>query len=307
MTTHAHDGVTDAPARWSAGGEANGRRIQTVRWDRFLWPAVAISFALLALPQVGFVWLSFHEDLGLGQVGDSFTLANYVRVFSDPFYLHSIWLTIYLSAAAVVVVTVLGVPTAYALARMPAGIAAVLLGLILATSLITVVIKLMGLNLILGTNGFVNQLLLASGLVSRPLHFINNELGVLIGLVQYTLPIFVMLLFGVIQTIPLKLEEAAEIHGATRFSIYRRIILPLSERGLVAAALISFNMSMGAFTSAVLLGGGRVRTLPVLIQQKIIQGTEYGQGAALSTVLVVLVFLINVAAGWWAVRRTRRR
>jgi ABC-type spermidine/putrescine transport system permease subunit I len=54
-------------------------------------------------------------------------------------------------------------------------------------------------------------------------------------------------------------------------------------------------MSMGAFTSAVLLGGGRVRTVPVLIQQTIIQETKYGEGAALSTTLVGLAFLINVA------------
>lgn len=277
-----------------------------VRWERFLWPAAALSFALLVLPQLGFVWLSFHQDLGLGQISDELTLANYWTVLTDPLYLGSIWLTIYLSVATVVVVMLVGFPTAYALARMPARLSTGILGLLLTTSLITVVIKLMGLNIILGSSGMVNNLLLYLGIVSSPLQFINNELGVLIGLVQYTLPLFIMLLFSVIQTIPLSLEEAAEVHGATRASLWRRIILPLAKPGLVAGALITFNMSMGAFTSAVLLGGGRVRTIPVLIQQTIIQSTEYGLGAALSTTLLVLVFLINVAVGIWASRRVRR-
>jgi putative spermidine/putrescine transport system permease protein len=75
---------------------------------------------------------------------------------------------------------------------------------------------------------------------------------------------------------------------------------------LVSSGLIAFNMCMGAFTSAVLLGGGRVRTVPVLIQQMIIQDTNYARGAALSTVLVGFVFLLNLAVVG-AIARSGRR
>lgn len=277
-----------------------------VPWERLLWPAVVLSFLLLAVPQFGFIWLSFHEDLGLGRVSSHLSLANYRDILTDGFYLWSIWLTIYLSAITVVIVLLVGLPTAYALARMPAWLATILLGLILTTSLITVVIKLMGLNIILGSSGMVNTVLMHLGIVSAPVLFINNQLGVLIGLVQYTLPLFIMMLFGVVQTIPRSIEEAAEIHGATRFALWRRLIIPLSKPGLVGGSLIVFNMSMGAFTSAVLLGGGRVRTMPVLIQQKIVQSAEYGMGAALATTLLVLVFAINVVVGVWASRSRRK-
>jgi putative spermidine/putrescine transport system permease protein len=301
-TVRAHPQKT---RRTLSGPEHQPTRIPKVRWERFLWPSIAVSLALLALPQAGFIWLSFHEDLGLGQVRDEFTLINYWRVVTDPFYLHAMWLTVYLSAFTVAVVVVFGFPTAYALARMTPWISAVLISLILATSLITVVIKLMGLSIILGPSGFINHLLLGAGILSTPVHLINNQIGVLIGLVQYTLPLFVMLMFSVIQTVPVTLEEAAEIHGASRISIYKRIVIPLVKPGLVAGALICFNMSMGAFTSAVLLGGGRVRTLPVLIQQKIIQSNEYGLGAALSTVLLLFVFAINVGIGIISTRQER--
>lgn len=65
-------------------------------------------------------------------------------------------------------------------------------------------------------------------------------------------------------------------------------------------------MCMGAFTSAVLLGGGRVRTLPVLIENKIVQSSEYGMGAALSTTLVLFVFAVNILVGSVLVRCSRK-
>jgi putative spermidine/putrescine transport system permease protein len=278
----------------------------SVRWSRLLWPALLVSLVLLALPQAGFFWLSFFEDVGLGQVGDVFILENYQRVVTDSVYLESIWLTIYLSAITVALVILLGFPTAYALARAKPFTAAVLLGLILATSLITVVIKLLGLNLILGSAGFINRGLLATGLVASPIPLINNQVGVVIGLLQYTLPLFVLLMFGVLQTVPVNLEEAAELHGASRLAVYTQVIVPLVKPGIIASSLICFNMSMGAFTSAVLMGGGRVRTLPVLIQQKIIQSNEYALGAALSTTLLVIVFAINLAVGLRAHSGRRR-
>jgi putative spermidine/putrescine transport system permease protein len=267
-----------------------------------LWPTAFLCFALLALPQAAFIWMSFHEDLGLGQFAPGFTLMNYLELVSEPFYLRSIALTVGLSLASVAAGLLLGFPTAYVLARAGGWIAALTISLILTTSLITIVVKVIGLNILLGAGGLVNGFLLAVAAVSAPVPFIGNEFGVLIGLINYTLPVLIVMLFSVVQTIPPSLEEAAEIHGASRAAIYRRLVLPLAWPGLVAGSLTVFNMAMGAFTSAVLLGGGRVRTVPVLIQQTIVQNSEFGRGAALATLLLVLVFGVNLAVGLWFAR-----
>jgi putative spermidine/putrescine transport system permease protein len=269
----------------------NGRDLA---WGKLILLPAIISFSLLVLPQAGFIWMSFREDLGYGLVSETATLNNYITIFTDSFYLQTIWLTLYLSAAATITALLLAFPTAYALARIGGWTARIVLTLILTTSLITIVIKLLGLNILLGSSGLVNQLLLGLAIISEPLVLTNNEIGVYIGLVQYTLPILILLLFSVVQTIPQSTEEAAEIHGASRFYLWTRILLPLAKPGILAGGLIAFNMSMGAFTSAVLLGGGRVITMPVLIQQKMIQSTEYGMAAALSTVLLLFVFVLNV-------------
>lgn len=279
--------------------------IDQVRWQTFLWPPLFISFLLFVVPQAAFIWMSFHEDLGMGVVSEEISLENYVRIVTDPFYLGAFWLTTWLSALATLIAVVVAFPTAYVLTRTPHWLASLLLGLILVTSLVTVVIKLMGLTLILGASGMVNSALIWLNLIAGPLQLINNEFGVLIGLLHYTLPLLVLLLFSVLQTIPENLEEAAVIHGASRASVYWWIILPLAKPGLVSGALIVFNMCMGAFTSAVLLGGGRVRTIPVMIQQEIILGTKYAMGSALSTSLLLFVFAINLVIGAWLMRQGR--
>lgn len=280
----------------------NGRDLA---WGRLLLIPGLISLGLLVLPQASFIWTSFFEDLGHGFVAEVLSFTNYITIFTDLFYLRTIWLTVYLSAIATFIALLLGFPTAYALARLGGWAARLILTLILTTSLITIVIKLLGLNILLGTSGIINEALMFMRIVSSPIALTNSEIGVVIGLVQYTLPILILLLFSVVQTIPVSLEEAAEIHGATRFYSWTRLVIPLAKGGLLGGGLIAFNMSMGAFTSAVLLGGGRVITMPVLIQEKMVQTVEYGMAAALSTVLLVFVFVLNVLVANYAMRNKK--
>ncbi|MGE3149490.1 MAG: ABC transporter permease, partial [Pseudorhodoplanes sp.] len=124
-----------------------------------------------------------------------------------------------------------------------------------------------------------------------------NDVGVAIGFVQYTLPLMVLVLFGVFQNVPVNLEEAALIHGASDWRMFRRVLLPEVAPGLLVAFLISFNMNMGAFTSAALLGGGKVLTVPVLIQRMITLDLDYPNAAALSVLLTLTVLVVNILAG----------
>jgi putative spermidine/putrescine transport system permease protein len=241
----------------------------------------------------------------MGQSSATLTLDNYFLVFSDSFYLNSLWLTFRLSLVATAVTLAVAFPTAYLLARTRSPWIPFLIVLLLISSFVTIVIKVLGLSLVLGREGVVNQFLQWMGVVSEPLRMLNNDSGVVIGLVQYTLPFLVMLLFSVIQTIPPSLEEAAELHGATRLSTFRRVVFPLAMPGITTGSLIVFNLNMGAFTSAVLLGGGRVLTLPVVIQRKIFLDVDYPLAACLATVLVAMVFLFNVTSMFILHRKTR--
>jgi putative spermidine/putrescine transport system permease protein len=266
------------------------------RWDLVMLPPLVVSFLLLFGTQYVFLRAGFFEDLGLGLVGTEFQLDNYLTVFLDPFYLRSLELNVYLSASVVVLTLLCAYPVAYVIARMNPRWALFLLAAVVISSFITVVIKALGLIITFGTDGPLNKLLLGLGLVERPIKIVGNLVGVVIGLMHYVLGFMVLLLFSVIQSIPRSLEEAGQIHGASRLRVFWRIVIPLSLPGIVTGSLIVFNLCMGAFVSAALLGGGKVLTLPVVIERTIVLDNQYAMGGTLSAILLFAVLLINIVS-----------
>lgn len=267
-----------------------------IRWSLFLVLPVLVSLALFVAPQVAFLRGSLFQNLGYGEIGTTLTLENYRQFLTDRFYLDSLLLTVGLSLATVVVSIVLGFPIAYGLARSASKWRSVWLTLLIASSLVTVVIKALGLMVLLSINGPLNKALIGLHLIDAPIHMLSNNIGATLGLVHYTMPLVVLVLFSVIQTIPQSLEEAASSLGAGPWRAACRVVLPLAAPGLMAAGLMAFNLAMGTFTSTALLGGGKVLTLPILIERKAILEVNYPLAATISTILLFVGLLVNVAA-----------
>lgn len=264
------------------------------RWDLVLLPSFLIVGVLIVASQYVFLKGSFYQDLGLGRIGDTVELTNYLRFFTDSFYLNTLWITVKTSALAALFTLVLGFPVAYLIARMRSPMAMYLLAGIVVATFVTIVIKVFGLIIIFSADGWLNQALLGLGLIDAPYTIFGNEAGVVVGLMHFTLGFGVLLLYSVIRTIPRSVEEAAQIHGASRWRMHLKVLLPLSLPGITVGALMMFNMCMGAFTSAALLGGGRVFTLPVLIQRTVMMEVKYSMAGTMAAVLLVTVLLINL-------------
>lgn len=267
-----------------------------IRWHLFLILPVLVSLVLFVAPQIAFLRGSLFQNLGYGQIGETLTLENYRLFLTDSFYLDSLLLTIGLSLGTVAVTIVLGFPIAYGLARSRSSWRSVWVTILVASSLVTVVIKALGMMVLLSVNGPVNKALLGLGLIDAPLRLLSNDIGVTLGLVHYTLPLVVLVLFSVVQTIPENLEEAASILGAGPWRAMYRVVLPLAMPGLVAAGLMAFNLAMGTFTSTALLGGGKVLTLPILIERKAILEVNYPVAATISMMLLIAGVLVNIVA-----------
>ncbi len=277
------------------------------RWDLILVPSFVLSFVLMAASQIIFLRASFYKDLGLGRQGEDIIFTNYGRFFTDEFYLNVLWLTIQVSFLAMLFTLVFGFPVAYMIARLRSRWAMVLLAGIVISTFITIVIKVFGIYIMFSASGIVNQTLMGLGILDRPWTVIGNDAGVVVGLMHFTLGFGVLVLYSVVQTIPRSLEEAAQIHGSNRWRVWARVIIPLSLPGVTVSALMIFNMCMGAFTSAALLGGGRVFTLPVLIQRVVIMEVKYSMGGTLAAVLLISVLLINLLSIYLMTRMRKQR
>ena len=225
-----------------------------LRWSLLLLPSLLVSGLLLVASQAVFLRMSFFRDRGFGLTGSDFTWANYVNVLTDEFYLKSLGLTAEVSLTVVAISILCGYPAAYILARMRSRWAPILLAGIVVTALVSEVIKVLGLIIIFSADGLLNRIVIGLGVASEPLKILGTVTGVVVGLLHFTLGFIILLIYSVIQTIPRSLEEAARIHGARRWRVFWRVVLPLSLPGVIGGGLVIFNLSMGAFTAAALLG-----------------------------------------------------
>src|SRR5207237_4614071 len=191
-------------------------------YDSGLIAAFVGSALLFLVPQFFFIRQSLLPNLAPDVVSDTLSLENYRAIVTDPFYWGVFGRTIGLSVVCVAVGLLLAFPTAYLLARIGSRVVRWLIVLLLISSFVSVVVKVLGLTLLLGTDGPVVRALHALSFGLWDLRLLHNDASVAIGLVQYTLPLLVMILFGVIQNVPPSLEEAALVHGASDWRAFRR-------------------------------------------------------------------------------------
>ena len=271
-------------------------------WGWFLVVPLLLCVALLAGTQYAFLEKSFFRELGLGLTGPPVGFDNFIAVWRTPFYRDAIQTTVAVAAAATAGCILCAYPLAYTIARLQSKWSLAMLTAVLLASLVTAPIKVLGLIIIFGKESGFNKMLMWLGAIDQPITILGTRLGVVVGLIYYSLAFAVLLLYSVIRTISVSLEEAAAAQGCGRWRTLWRVVLPLSAPGLIAVALTVFNLSMGAFAAAALMGAGRVPTLPVVIYQTIFIETKYATASALAMILLALVLLVNVFSvvllGW---------
>jgi putative spermidine/putrescine transport system permease protein len=133
-----------------------------------------------------------------------------------------------------------------------------------------------------------------------------NATGVIIALVHVFLPFMVLPILNAIQAIDPRLEEAARTLGASRLTSFRRVILPMSIPGVQSGVILVFVLSASAYVIPMLLGGGRVQTIPTLVVQQLLGMALWPSGAALALVLSTSVLLCLLVLAWTTRRPMRR-
>ncbi len=248
-------------------------------------PALLFLVIFLILPYINIIVMSMRTP-GVGvPYGAGFTINNYLRVLTDSYFLQILADTVLLGVMTTVICLLLGYPVAYHLARTQSRWKGVLYVLVLSPLLVGVVVRSFGWLILLSGNGVVNQALVGSGIVERGLQLMNNRFGVTLALVHVFLPFMILPLIGNLQSIDPTLETAGRSLGATRFQVFRRIVLPLSMPGIQAGSILVFVLTLSAYVTPVMLGGAQVRTMSVLVVQRLIDGFQWPLGAALALVL----------------------
>ncbi|MER2551914.1 MAG: ABC transporter permease subunit [Thauera sp.] len=196
-----------------------------------------------------------------------------------------------LASLATLCCLLIGYPFAYHLARARESLRNTLLMLVMLpfwTSFLLRVYAWMGL-LDSSEVGLINQMLLGLGVVAEPLPLLYNRGAVLLGMVYSYLPFMVLPLYANLVKLDLRLLEAACDLGARPLTVFVRITLPLSWRGIVAGSMLVFIPAVGEFVIPDLLGGGSVLTIGRRIWDDFGPNQDWPMAAAVAVIMVLML------------------
>jgi spermidine/putrescine transport system permease protein len=265
--------------------------------------------ALLVIP--GALWLlafavaplailfamSFWTSSIFGTTTD-LTLDNYRVIADDPIYFQVLLQTLRIAVTVTLLSLLVGYPMAYFLATLKGPRRGIFLVLLFLPFWSSYVVRTFVWLPMLGRTGLVNAVLLQLGVISEPLDWLlYNEGATHVGLVYVytlfmTLPIYLSL-----DRMDRNLIDAAADLGAGPFRTFLRVTFPLSMPGVLSGSVMVFLLACGAYVTPQLLGGTSGMMFGNVIAPQYTVTNNWALGAALSVVLVVVVFLCLVIIG----------
>lgn len=270
------------------------------RLPLLLLPAGLFLLAIYAWPVAGLFRHAFNEAGPGGAITEAWSLKTAHEVFSDSFTFELTWNSLELSLTATLLALALSYPVSLFLFRTQSRFRGLLAVIAILPMLVSSVVRVFGWLAILGDRGLVNSLLQSLGLISAPLRLVFNWTGVTIGLAESIMPYMILALLAGFGRLDRTLEEAARSLGCTPLRTFLRVTLPLSLPAIALAFGLGFVLSMSAYITPKLLGGGRVFVLATEIFEQATTNTNWPVSAFLAlytlVLLLALLALSNLAA-----------
>lgn len=257
-------------------------------------PGIVFFVVFFAVPLISLFLISFDKpSAGIIDIQWMFKLDNYTKFFTRSLYYEAAIRSAGLATLVSIITLFLGYPLAYVIAKtVSPNRNTLLVILVLCAMQLDMVIRLFGLMVLMGDNGLINEGLRWFGLIGDdPLPLMYNFFGVVVGLVQFSLPFMILSVVGIIQGINPSLEEAARSLGATRWQSFWKITIPMSMPGILAGMLLVFAISFSSYVVPTLMGGWKVVVLPIHIFQQIAELGKWQFGATIAVVMFAISVL----------------
>lgn len=234
-----------------------------------LIPLGVVAYYALTDPATGRFTLSNIRELGM-----------YLPVLSS-----SIWY----SLASAVICLLLGYPVAYFIAHRSPTLQRILYMLVMLPMCMSFLLRTLAWVGLLQDTGIINRFLGLLGI--GPLRLIRTPGAVILGMVYNYLPYMILPLYSTIVKIDHRLIEAAEDLGCNGVQVFGRVVLPLSMPGIISGMTMVFVPAVSTFYISQKLGGTDTVMIGDIIERQFKQGNNPNLGAALSLVLMLLVFV----------------
>jgi len=288
------------------GRARRGRRMTPrLRSWLLMLPGIGWLTVFMIVPCLIVFFYSFFERGVYGGIDYIFGFQNFERAGE------AVYRTIFLVSArialeATAIAVILAYPAAYAISLAPRERQTRYLLLVMLPFWSNYLIRTYAWIVLLNREGLINHGLKGLGLISEPLPILYNEFAVVTGLVYNYLPFVILAIYASIQRMDPALREASEDLGASGWTTFRRVTLPLTLPGVAAGAVFVFVLSIGNFITPDLLGGGRLQMVGNLIYDQFLSARDWPFGAALSLILILVMMMLLFAQAV-AVNRVREQ
>ena len=266
------------------------RRKHTGVW-LMLAPLYIFTLLFVAGPLIYMVVLSFQQRAEVWGVVHTFTLENYKNILT-PVYLQTFAESFKLALTSTALITLIGYPFGYFMAKLSAAWKKRLMLLIMIPFWTNSLIRLYGWIIIFRANGTLDKALMGLGLTDSPLKLLYTYPAVVVGMVYALLQFMILAVYSSAEKMDWSLVEAARDLGASPLRAFCTVTLKLTLPGLLSGIILTFIHSMGLFFIADILGGNKVVLVGSLIQDQLMKAHNQPFAAALSLVLMVLTTLM---------------
>ena len=268
-------------------GEEKGRG-WSLRLAGLLAPVTFWLGLFFLVPLLFILAYSFGTSGIYGGITLGFNPGNYLRVF-DPLYLEIVGRTLVIALINTFLCLLLGYPLAYFIAFKGGSRKNLLILLVMIPFWTSLLLRAYAWVVILGGNGIANRALQFFGITDGPVNLIFTPQAVTMGMVYSYLPFMILPLYAALEKFDVRLKEAAQDLGASRWHTFWRVTFPLSMPGVIAGSILVFIPSAGEFVIPNLLGGARTVLVGNLIQQQFLLARDWAFGSALAMMLAALL------------------
>ncbi|KUJ78172.1 putrescine/spermidine ABC transporter permease [Ruegeria marisrubri] len=249
---------------------------------------ISLSDAAIARPPY---FPQFDWAAGIRAFISELDFENYIFLTQDDLYWKAYLSSVKIALISTALTLLVGYPIAYGMARAPQEWRATLMMLVILPFWTSFLIRVYAWMGILSNEGYLNQFLMWTGLISEPLTILNTQTAVYIGIVYTYLPFMILPIYSALDRLDGSLIEAAEDLGCSRAQAFWLVTIPLSRPGIIAGCFLVMIPVIGEFVIPSLLGGSGTLMIGKVLWEEFFSNRDWPVASAVAIVLLLILVI----------------
>lgn len=230
-------------------------------------------------------WEKFSAALG------SLSVENFKLLTSDNLYILSYVRSLIVALTSTAILLLIGYPVAYGMSRLPGRWQPIAMMLVIVPFWTSFLIRIYAWINVLQHDGLLNKMLLALGIISKPMVWLSTDAAMYLGIVYSYFPFMILPLYATLSKMDDALLEAASDLGASRLKAFWLVTVPLSLPGVGAGMLLCFIPIVGEFVIPDLLAGSDRMMIGQTLWLEFFTNKDWPVASAIAIVLLAVLLV----------------